>query len=337
MNNNLHWKVFYSILINVGLNALLISQVISMSQQDKDELINKILELKEARNAVILAHNYQRGDVQDIADFVGDSLGLSQQAAKIDADVIVFCGVDFMAESAAILSPGKIVLMPEKLAECPMAAMITPEDLVKTKQEYPDAAVVAYVNTSAAVKAESDICCTSSNSVQVVNSLDEDVVIFVPDKNLGMYTQRYTDKMIIPWDGYCPTHHQILPGDILLMREDHPEAEVVVHPECQPEVIDVADTVLSTGGMLTHVKKSPNMEFIIGTEVGMLHRLRKDNPDKIFYPASKYAVCPNMKMNDLKSIFVALEENKYVITVPEAMRERAKQALDRMLEAGRGD
>ncbi|MCL7476404.1 MAG: quinolinate synthase NadA [Methanosarcinales archaeon] len=308
-----------------------------MNQQDKDELIKRILERKEERNAVILAHNYQRGEVQDIADFVGDSLGLSQQAAKLDADVIVFCGVDFMAESAAILSPGKTVLMPETSAMCPMAAMITPEDLVRTKQKYPDAAVVSYVNTSADVKAESDICCTSSNAVQVVNSLDEDVVIFVPDKNLALYTQRFTDKMIIPWDGYCPTHHQILPGDILLMREDHPEAEVIVHPECKPEVIDAADTVLSTGGMLTHVKKSPRKEFIIGTEVGMLHRLRKDNPDKIFYPASKYAVCPNMKMNDLNSIVMALEENRHIITVPESVRVRAKQALDRMLEAGRGD
>ncbi|MDF1557959.1 MAG: quinolinate synthase NadA [ANME-2 cluster archaeon] len=308
-----------------------------MSQQYYDKRITRILELKEARNAVILAHNYQRGEVQDIADFVGDSLGLSQQAARHDAEVIVFCGVDFMAESAAILSPGKTVLMPEISAQCPMAAMITPEDLVRTKKEYPEAAVVAYVNTSAAVKAESDICCTSSNAVQVVNSLDEDVVIFVPDKNLALYSQRYTDKKIIPWDGYCPTHHQILPGDILLMEEDHPEAEVVVHPECKPEVIDIADTVLSTGGMLSHVKKSPNKEFIIGTEVGMLHRLRKDNPDKIFYPASKYAVCPNMKMNNLESILDALEENRYVITVPEAVRVRARQALDRMLEAGRGD
>lgn len=308
-----------------------------MNQKDKDELVKRILELKEARNAVILAHNYQRGEVQDIADFVGDSLGLSQQAAKLDADVIVFCGVDFMAESAAILSPGKTVLMPETLSICPMAAMITPEELIRTKQEYPGAAVVSYVNTSAAVKAESDICCTSSNAVQVVNSLDEDVVIFVPDKNLALYTQRFTNKMIIPWNGYCPTHHQILPGDILLMREDHPDAEVIVHPECKPEVIDLADTVLSTGGMLTHVKKSPKKEFIIGTEVGMLHRLRKDNPDKKFYPASKYAVCPNMKMNDLTSIFTALDKCRHIVTVPEPVRVRAKQALDRMLEAGRGD
>lgn len=308
-----------------------------MNNQDKDELVKRILELKEARNAVILAHNYQRGEVQDIADFVGDSLGLSQEAAKHEAEVIVFCGVDFMAESAAILSPGKTVLMPELSAQCPMSAMITPEQLVRTKQEYPEAAVVSYVNTSAAVKAESDICCTSSNAVQVVNSMDEDVIIFVPDRNLALYSQRHTDKMIIPWDGYCPTHHQILPGDILLLKDEHPEAEVVVHPECKPEVIDIADIVLSTGGMVSHVEESGSKEFIIGTEVGMLHRLRKDNPGKIFYPASDYAVCPNMKMNDLESIITALEENRHVITVPEDVRVRAKQALDRMLEAGRGD
>jgi quinolinate synthase len=316
---------------------ILNSQVISMIQKNKDELIKKIHELKESRNAVILAHNYQRGEIQDIADFVGDSLGLSQQAAKHDADVIVFCGVDFMAESAAILSPDKTVLIPELSSRCPMAAMITPEELIKIKNEYPEAAVVTYVNTSAAVKAESDICCTSSNAVQVVNSLDEDVVIFTPDKNLALYAARYTDKMIIPWDGYCPTHHQILTGDILLLKDEHPDAEVIVHPECKPEVIDIADMVLSTGGMVNHVKESRYKEFIIGTEVGMLHRLRKDNPDKIFYPASEYAVCPNMKMNSLENIITALEENKYVVTVPGQVRIKAKKALDRMLEAGRGD
>lgn len=317
--------------------VILNSQVISMSQQNKDELITKILELKESRNAVILAHNYQRGEIQDIADFVGDSLGLSQQAAKHDADVIVFCGVDFMAESAAILSPDKTVLMPELSSQCPMAAMITPEELVKIKNEYPGAAVVTYVNTSAAVKAESDICCTSSNAVQIVNCLDEDVVIFTPDKNLALYAARYTDKTIIPWDGYCPTHQQILSGDVLLLKDEHPNAEIIVHPECKPDVIDIADAVLSTGGMVGHVKESSYKEFIIGTEVGMLHRLRKDNPDKIFYAASEYAVCPNMKMIGLESIITALEENKYIVTVPGHVRVKAKKALDRMLEAGRGD
>lgn len=305
------------------------------SKQDK--LIKRILELKREHNAVILAHNYQRGEVQDIADFVGDSLGLSQQAAEHEAQVIVFCGVDFMAESAAILSPQKTVLMPELAAQCPMAAMITPDALKKIKKEYPEAVVVAYVNTSAAVKAESDICCTSSNAVQVVNSLDEDEVIFVPDKNLALYVQRKTSKKIIPWDGYCPTHHQILAGDILLLMDEHPEAEVVVHPECKPDVIDIADAVYSTGGMVRYIRESPNKEFIIGTEVGMLHRLKKENPEKTFYTASRYAVCPNMKMNDLQSIIDALEKKQYIITVPESIRVRAKRALDRMLEAGRGD
>lgn len=317
--------------------VILNSQVISMSQQNKDELITKILKLKESCNAVILAHNYQRGNIQDIADFVGDSLGLSQQAAKHDADVIVFCGVDFMAESAAILSPDKTVLMPELSSQCPMAAMITPDELVNIKKEYPGAAVVTYVNTSAAVKAESDICCTSSNAVQVVNSLDEDEVIFTPDKNLALYAARYTDKMIIPWDGYCPTHHQILSEDVLLLKDEHPGAGIIVHPECKPDVIDIADAVLSTGGMVDYVNESRCMEFIIGTEVGMLHRLKKDNPDKVFYPVSEYAVCPNMKMISLESIINALEKNKHVVTVPDHVRVKAKKALDRMLEAGRGD
>ena len=308
-----------------------------MNSQDKGTLIASIFELKEERNAVILAHNYQRGEVQDIADFVGDSLGLSQQAAEHEAEIIVFCGVDFMAESAAILSPQKTVLMPELSAQCPMAAMITPKELKQIKKEHPEAVVVAYVNTSAAVKAESDICCTSANAVQVVNSLDEDEVIFVPDKNLALYVERMTDKKIIPWDGYCPTHHQILAADVLLLKEEHPEAEVVVHPECKPDVIDIAEAVFSTGGMIRHVKESPKKEFIIGTEVGMLHRLNKENPGKTFYPASQYAVCPNMKMINLESVTHALEKNRYVITVPESIRIWAKQALDRMLEAGRGD
>lgn len=305
--------------------------------QNSNNLIERIHTLKKERNAIILAHNYQRGEVQDIADFTGDSLGLSQQAARHEAEVIVFCGVDFMAESAAILSPQKTVLMPDLAAQCPMAAMITPEALIQMKEEHPEAVVVAYVNTSAAVKAESDICCTSSNAVQVVDNLEEQDVIFVPDKNLALYVQRYTDKNLIIWDGYCPTHHQILAGEILLLKDEHPDAVVVAHPECRPEVIDIADAVFSTGGMVRYVREANYKEFIIGTEVGLLHRLKKENPDKIFYPASRYAVCPNMKMNSLKRIVDALEQNRYIITVPEPLRIRAKQALDRMLEAGRGD
>jgi len=301
-----------------------------------DEL-EKIKQLKKKCNAIILAHNYQRADVQDVADFVGDSFGLSQKAVASGADVIVFCGVDFMAESAAVLNPEKTVLMPELSAQCPMAAMITPEALKLEKQKYPDAAVVCYVNTSAAVKAKSDICCTSANAVKVVNSLDENEIIFVPDKNLALYVADHTEKKILPWDGYCPTHHLILPGDILLEKEEHPDAHVLVHPECRPDVVELADKVLSTAGMLKYAAESDAREFIIGTELGLLHRLRKENQQKKFYPATAYAVCPNMKMNTLGSIIRALERNEHVIKVPENIRKKAKQALDRMLEAGRGE
>jgi len=274
--------------------------------------LEKIQQLKKKRNAIILAHNYQRADVQDVADFVGDSFGLSQKAVAS-------------------------VLMPELSAQCPMAAMITPEALKLEKQKHPDAAVVCYVNTSAAVKAESDICCTSANAVKVVNSLEEQEIIFVPDRNLALYVAANTKKKIIPWNGYCPTHHLILPGDILLEKEEHPDAQVLVHPECRPEVVALADKVLSTAGMLKYAAQSDAREFIIGTELGLLHRLRKENPQKKFYPATAYAVCPNMKMNTLGSIIRALENNEHIIKVPENIRKKAKQALDRMLEAGRGD
>ena len=301
-----------------------------------DEL-EKIQKLKKKRNAIILAHNYQRAEVQDVADFVGDSFGLSQKAVASGADVIVFCGVDFMAESAAVLNPEKTVLMPELSAQCPMAAMITPEALKLKKQEHPEAAAVCYVNTPAAVKAESDICCTSANAIKVVNSLDEEEIIFVPDRNLALYVAANTGKKIIPWNGYCPTHHLILKGDVLLEMEEHPEAQVLVHPECRPDVVALADKVLSTSGMLKYAAQSDAHEFIIGTELGLLHRLVKENPQKKFYPATEYAVCPNMKMNTTGSIIRALEKNEHVIRVPETIRKKAKQALDRMLEAGRGD
>jgi len=268
---------------------------------------------------------------------VGDSFGLSHKAVASDADIIVFCGVDFMAESAAILNPEKTVLMPETNAQCPMAAMITPDSLKLEKKEHPNAAVVCYVNTPASVKAESDICCTSANAVKVVNALPENEIIFVPDRNLALYVAAHTKKNIIPWNGFCPTHHLILPGDILLEKEEHPDAEILVHPECRPDVVSLADQVLSTAGMLKYAKQSTSKEFIIGTELGLLHRLRKENPDKIFIPGTKYAVCPNMKMNTLGSIIRALEKNEHIISIPEDIRIRAKLALDRMLEVGRGD
>ncbi|MDI6888432.1 MAG: quinolinate synthase NadA [Methanocellales archaeon] len=300
-------------------------------------LQDRIKELKEERNAIILAHNYQIGEVQDIADYKGDSLGLSQKAAKSDADVIVFCGVDFMAESAAILCSDKMVLLPELSAKCPMAAMITAESLRAEKEKYPDAVVVCYVNTTAEVKAESDICCTSSNAIKVVNSLKEDEIIFVPDKNLALYVAAHTDKTIIPWEGYCPSHHFILKGEVLLAKARRPEAEILVHPECRQEVIEIADKAFSTDGMIRYAKRSKAKEFIIGTETGILYRLRRENPDKRFYPASDRAICPSMKVNTLDKIVNALENMEHKITIPEDIRVRAKQALDRMLEVGRGD
>ena len=304
------------------------------------DMIEKIKHLKAERNAVILAHNYQRAEVQDIADYVGDSLGLSMQAAKLDADVIVFCGVDFMAESAAILSPEKTVLMPDAAAQCPMAAMVTAESLRKAKQEYKDdvgkdIAVVCYVNSSADVKAECDICCTSSNAVAVVESLPQHDVLFVPDRNLANYVASKTDKNIIAWEGFCPTHHQILKGDILLAKMEHPDAVVLAHPECRSEVIEVSDHAFSTDGMLRYVRDSDEKNFIIGTESGIIHRLEKENPDKIFYAANEYAICPNMKMTTLEGVLHSLETMEHVVTVPEDVREKAKVALDRMLAVGR--
>jgi quinolinate synthase len=299
--------------------------------------VKRIQQLKKEKNAIILAHNYQRGDVQDVADFVGDSFGLSQKAVSSNAKIIVFCGVDFMAESAAVLNPDKTVLMPETSAQCPMAAMITPESLKLEKEKYPNAAVVCYVNTPASVKAQSDICCTSANAVKVVNALPEDEIIFVPDRNLALYVADHTEKKIIPWNGYCPTHHLILPGDVLLEIEEHPHAEILVHPECRPDVVALADQVLSTAGMIKYAKQSTSNEFIIATELGLLHRLQKENPGKTFIPATNFAVCPNMKMNTLGSIIRALENNEHIITIPEDIRLKAKRALDRMLEAGRGE
>ncbi|MEA1944179.1 MAG: quinolinate synthase NadA, partial [Euryarchaeota archaeon] len=292
-------------------------------------MIERIMKLKQKRDAVILAHNYQRSEIQDIADFVGDSLALSIQASETDADVVLFCGVDFMAESAAILSPDKMVLIPDTDARCPMAAMITEQELVRMKQTYPDADVVCYVNTSASVKAESDICCTSANAVEVVNSLDCEEIIFVPDKNLALYAARFTDKKVMPWEGYCPTHHQILASDITDAKKRHPNADVLVHPECRPETIDLADGVYGTEGMIRHVAATRSDEFIIGTESGMLHRLEKEFPEKRFYAVSDYTICPPMKMVTISEVVRSLENLEYVVTIPEDVRKRAKDALDR--------
>ncbi|WP_367344452.1 quinolinate synthase NadA [Methanomethylovorans sp.] len=298
---------------------------------DTMELKKKIAKLKKERNAVILAHNYERGDIQDIADFLGDSLELSQKAVDLDVDVIVFCGVHFMAESAAVLSPDKTVLLPELYARCPMADMARVDSLRSLKQEHPDAAVVCYVNTTAEVKAECDICCTSANAIEVVKSLEQTKIIFVPDKNLADYVARNTDKQIIPWAGCCPTHNQILPVDVQRAKSLHPMAEVLAHPECRREVLDMSDGILSTNGMVNYVSTSESDEFIIVTESGLLHRLNKENPYKKFYEVSTYTVCPDMKMIDIKAVADSLENMKYVITVPEDIRIKAKRSLDRML------
>jgi quinolinate synthase len=296
------------------------------------ELVEKILKLKKEKNAVFLVHNYQRGEVQDIADHIGDSLGLSQSAAETDADVIVFCGVHFMAETAAIICPDKTVLLPDIHSGCPMADMITAEQLRQRKKELPGATVVCYVNSTAEVKAESDICCTSANALKVVESLDAGEILFVPDQYLGHYVSSRTGREMHYWPGYCPTHVSITSDDILKRKKEHPQAKALVHPECRPEVIDLADEVLSTGGMIRYARESSTREMIIGTEFGIIHRLEKENPGKKFYAVSQKAICPNMKRITLEKVLWALEDMKHQITVPEDIRLKARSAVDRMLE-----
>ncbi|MFC2014427.1 quinolinate synthase NadA [Chloroflexota bacterium] len=297
-------------------------------------LLDKIDTLKKKRNAVILVHNYQLGEVQDIGDFAGDSLELSQKAAVTDADVIVFCGVHFMAETASLLCPDKIVLLPELHAGCPMANMITTERLRETKKEHPGAKVVCYVNTTAEVKAESDICCTSANSVRIVEKIPAtDEIIFVPDQYLGGYTAAQTGRKMILWPGYCPTHARIHPEHITRLKEEYPQAKVVVHPECRPEVASLADAVLSTGGIIRFARETDAPEVIVGTEIGILHRLKKENPGKKFIPVSEQAVCPRMKLITLDTVLWSLENMTNQITIPEEIRHKAKAAVDKMLEA----
>jgi len=291
----------------------------------------QILKLKKEKNAIILSHNYQRGEVQDIADFVGDSLELSQKAARTDADVIVFCGVHFMAETASILNPYKTVLLPDANAGCPMANMITAEQLRQKKKELPRATVVTYINSTAEVKAESDYCCTSANGIKVVQSINNEEILFVPDQYLGDFIAKRTGKKMTLWPGYCPTHVKILPEDITLRKKEHPGAKVVVHPECRPDVIALADEALSTSGMIRYAAREDVSELIVGTEVEILHRLNKENPGKKFFPASKKAVCPNMKKITLEKILDALETMTPEVTVPEEIRIKARAAVDRML------
>ena len=300
-------------------------------EHDTAHWLTEIHRLRRERQAVIIAHNYQPGEIQDVADFTGDSLELSRKAATLEAPVIVFCGVHFMAETAAILSPDKTVLLPEPAAGCPMADMVDGPTLRAMKQRHPQARVVCYVNSSAEVKAESDICCTSANAVRIVESIPGEI-IFVPDKHLGGWAGRQLKRELILWNGFCPTHARILPGYVQQARQEHPEAVVFVHPESREDVIALADEVLSTGGMLRVAKSSPAREFIIATEIGLLHRLRQENPDKRFYPATPNASCPNMKKITLEKIAQSLATLAPRIEVPEPIRSRARLAITRMLE-----
>lgn len=301
---------------------------------DRDkEVIEKINKFKKERNAIILCHNYQPAEVQDCADFLGDSLELSQKAAQTEADVIVFCGVHFMAETASILCPDKIVLLPDINAGCPMANMINAEQLREVKRCHPGAIVVTYVNSTAEVKAESDYCCTSGNALKVIDKLkDSGDIIFVPDKYLGSYVSMKTGKQMILWPGYCPTHIKILPEDIMEQKRISPGAVVMVHPECHSSVSLLADAVLSTGGMLKFPGQSDAEQFVVGTEIGMVYRLQTLYPEKIFIPVSERALCPNMKLITREKILAALQEMSPVVNVPESIREKAYAPVKRMLE-----
>jgi quinolinate synthase len=299
-------------------------------------LIERIQQLKQERNAVVLVHNYQLGEVQDIADFTGDSLELSRIAAENSAEVIVFCGVHFMAETAAILCPDKTVLLPEPAAGCAMADMVTVDALQKAKDTHPDAPVVCYVNSTAAIKALSYVCCTSANAIDIVNHIDSDEVLFVPDQNLGKYVAMKTGKQVIFWSGYCPAHARITPDDVTRCKQDYPDIPVVVHPECTPQVIALADEVLSTGGMVHYAARDDVKGMIVGTEIGMLYRLKKENPGKRFIPVSEQAVCADMKLITLEKVAMSLENMAPEVKVPEDIRRKAKVAVDRMLEVKSG-
>ena len=299
-------------------------------------LQNQIRKLLEERNAILLAHNYQRPEVQDVADLTGDSLGLSLEAAKTNAEVIVFCGVHFMAETASILCPDKLVLLPVLSAGCPMADMISAPSLIQKKRELPGVPVVTYVNSSAAVKAETDICCTSANAIKVVNSLDDSDTIFMdPDRNLARYTQRFTNKRVLYWEGFCPYHDMLTPEQVKRVKKDYPQALFLAHPECRLEVLNLADEVKSTSGMLVFAKDAQNSEFIIGTETGIIHTLRKQNPHKIFIPADDRMLCIDMKKIELDDIVRTLRTLSPIIEVEEDIRVKAYGAVKRMLQVPR--
>lgn len=299
------------------------------------DLTDKIQKLKKEKKAVILAHNYQRPEIQDIADYVGDSIELSRKAVEEkDAEIIVFSAVDFMAESAAILNPSKKVLLPCLGARCPMAQMLTVDEIKRAKNQYPNAPVVLYVNTLASCKAQCEICCTSANAVEVIKSLDADTILFGPDKNLAEYVSEKTGKKLIPIpeNGFCPTHLLFQPEDVKVLKMQHPDTIAMAHPECSSEMRKAADFIGSTSKMCRYAKESHAKDFIVGTEGGILHRLRKENPKKNFYLAYEGAICPNMKLTTLDRLYAALKEEKNVVKVPEAVAKKARASLERMFE-----
>ncbi|MFH1327461.1 MAG: quinolinate synthase NadA [Candidatus Bathyarchaeota archaeon] len=298
-------------------------------------IVEKIEKLKREKKAIILAHNYQRPEIQDIADYVDDSVGLAKRAMEEkDAEIIIHCSVDFMAETAVLLNPDKKVFLPSLGSKCPMAAMLPASQVKAARKQYPNLPIVLYVNTSAEAKAYSDVCCTSANASKIVASLESDEVIFGPDANLAWYIQKETGKKIItiPETGFCLTHILFLKEDILLLKDEHPNAKVMAHPECTPDVQEIADFVGSTTGMCKYVQSSPNKEFIVGTEVGLIHRLKKENPDKIFIPAYKDAFCVNMKRNDLRKVYLTLKEERNRVLVPNSVMKKARESLEKMFE-----
>jgi quinolinate synthase len=300
-----------------------------------NQLQEEILQLKKEKNAIILSHNYQTKEIQEIADFIGDSLELCIKASQIeDKDLVVFCGVDFMAETAFILNPDKKIVIPDAGAECPMAHMLPADELRKFKAKYPDAAVVLYVNTLAEAKAEADVLCTSANALKIVESMEEKTILFGPDQNLAWYVAQQTDKEIIPIPegGHCYVHKMLNPADILFLKEEHPDAEVLVHPECNPEVQEIADHVLSTGGMLKQVAESPKDKFIVGTEIDMVTRMKREIPDKTPMPAFEEAICENMKLHTLEKVKNSLINEEFIVTVPKDIASKALKSVNRMLE-----
>lgn len=304
-----------------------------MDNQPKENLIKEILSWKEKREAIILAHVYQPGEIQDIADFTGDSLFLSQQAAKTQAKVIVFCGVQFMAETASILSPEKIILLPEIKAGCPLADMAPIEKVKKKLKELPKVAIISYVNSSAVVKSLSDYCCTSANAVQIVQTIPaEKDILFIPDKNLADFTARKTKRNIIPWQGYCPVHNILTKEDVVKIKKLHPQALLLVHPECRPEVCNLAEYIGSTRGIIEFASNNPAKEYIIGTELGIFHPLKKNNPEKDFFPASEKMICKDMKLITLEKVLHSLKKLEPRIIVPENIRKKSLKALNRMLK-----